>query len=502
MASRALTGSLFIDALPGRARESLMARSREVYVGRGDEIFGPEAAASEVLFPIGCVLSLLNRLQSGASVEMATVGRNGTTGITVLLGPAPLSNAFCVSVLGGKAVAVDRREFLVLIRAHQSLAELCSAYLGALVTRIGQSVACSQAHTAIQRSARWLLTAQDQTGADVLPLTHELLGTTLGTRRETVSQALGGLERTGLVRSRHGEIELLDRPGLEEAACECYQVMREASVLVPDQRSRRSLAAPAPVAGPPVARPGAETPEGRGSPRVQNTVGERPEAAPTRFGHRHGHHLGGISLTGDGSAGFVAECVCGWATPARANTRLAESIIDAHVTRERARAMWAAAGLMRLQTINQRDRARAARERLVVVAEAIRVRARASLMGPAVEINGAVAAVVHVDDNPELREQMAAALGRIRRFDLLGQGETGVDAVALATVERPRILVLDDQMPVMTGMEAIPLIRQLAPEVRICLHAEQAPAVGSADLVVLKQDSLRDLIERLVLLAA
>ena len=63
---------------------------------------------------------------------------------------------------------------------------------------------------------------QDRLEDDVLPLTQEFLAQMLGTRRMTVSMVAGTMQRQGLIEYKRGQIRILDRPGLEAMACECY----------------------------------------------------------------------------------------------------------------------------------------------------------------------------------------------------------------------------------------------------------------------------------------
>ena len=57
-------------------------------------------------------------------------------------------------------------------------------------------------------------------------MTQELIANMLGVRREGVTEAAGSLQDAGLIRYQRGKISVLDRPGLEARACECYQVVK------------------------------------------------------------------------------------------------------------------------------------------------------------------------------------------------------------------------------------------------------------------------------------
>ena len=89
-----------------------------------------------------------------------------------------------------------------------------------------QSVACNAVHSAEERCARWLLMTHDRVDGDRFVLTHEVLAQMLGVRRAGVTEAASALRRAGLVEYTRGRITVLDRQGLEAAACECYGVVR------------------------------------------------------------------------------------------------------------------------------------------------------------------------------------------------------------------------------------------------------------------------------------
>ena len=106
------------------------------------------------------------------------------------------------------------------------LHKLVLHYLHTLIVVLSQSGACNRFHTIQQRFCRWLLTSQDRARSSEIQSTQELLSQTLGVNRGSASQAASALQRAGLIRYRRGRITILDRPGLEAAACECYRIVR------------------------------------------------------------------------------------------------------------------------------------------------------------------------------------------------------------------------------------------------------------------------------------
>jgi Mn-dependent DtxR family transcriptional regulator len=67
----------------------------------------------------------------------------------------------------------------------------------------------------------------DRVGTDEFPMTHEFLSQMLGVRRASVTVTAGTLQRAGFVEFSRGRVAVVDRSGLEGAACECYGVTRE-----------------------------------------------------------------------------------------------------------------------------------------------------------------------------------------------------------------------------------------------------------------------------------
>jgi CRP-like cAMP-binding protein len=93
--------------------------------------------------------------------------------------------------------------------------------------QLAQIAACNRLHEVDERLARWLLMSHDRIGSDALPLTQEFLAQMLGIRRASVSVAASILQRAGLIKYARGRVTIVDRSGLEEAACECYEAIRQ-----------------------------------------------------------------------------------------------------------------------------------------------------------------------------------------------------------------------------------------------------------------------------------
>lgn len=189
------------------------------------EIYDANQEIREVFFPINSVLSVVARLEDGQMIEVGTVGREGVSGIPLLLGATTSANeSYCQ--VPGLAISLPAEFFTHLAEKNPGFRRLLDQYLQAYINLLGQLAACNRLHSVYERCARWLLLTHDRVKDDVLLLTHEFLGMMLGTRRSGVTIAAATLKKAGFIDYAQGRITILDRPGLEAASCECYSVAR------------------------------------------------------------------------------------------------------------------------------------------------------------------------------------------------------------------------------------------------------------------------------------
>jgi len=164
-------------------------------------------------------------LESGASAETAGVGHEGMVGVSLFMGGASTSSSAAVQT-AGRAWRLDRRLLIEEFDRGGLLQRVLLRYAQALATQMFQTAACNRHHSLEQQLCRWLLTTLDRLPTNELVMTQELVASMLGVRREGVTEAAGNLQRAGLISYRRGHISVLDRPGLEKHACECYAVVR------------------------------------------------------------------------------------------------------------------------------------------------------------------------------------------------------------------------------------------------------------------------------------
>lgn len=172
------------------------------------------------------MISTLNVFPDGKSVEVGLVGRDGFVGIPLIAGftSSPLRANVQIA---GSAFRMDAKALSdSFARCPQLLLRL-NQFSQIMAVQVSQIAACNRLHEVEERLARWLLMCADRAGNHRLPLTQDLLGQMLGTRRASVTIAAGTLQQAGLINYRRGEVEIVNRPRLEETSCECYEIIMQ-----------------------------------------------------------------------------------------------------------------------------------------------------------------------------------------------------------------------------------------------------------------------------------
>ena len=188
-------------------------------------IYEDGSPATDVYFPIDCVISVVTSMNDGSAIETATVGFEGMCGAQVALGTRDMfGRSFCQ--IPGRAMKMSVNDFLRAYERDTRLRLAVGRYLQAVIDVLSQSVACNRLHLVSERCARWLLMSADRVRSADFPLTHEALATMLGVRRAGVSVAAAALQAAGYLSYRRGRFHMIDTNGLKTAACECYGVTR------------------------------------------------------------------------------------------------------------------------------------------------------------------------------------------------------------------------------------------------------------------------------------
>jgi CRP-like cAMP-binding protein len=166
-------------------------------------------------------------MRDGGCSDVATIGREGMVGLMAAVSSHLALSRGMVQV-PGNALRLPASVLKTLFEASPPVRQRCLCYVDALLAQVLQSSACSALHSVEARLCRWLLQLEDRTEGDPrLPLTHDFLAEMLGAHRTTVTLAARTLQRSRLITYRRGQIRVLNRAGLESAACECYATIRE-----------------------------------------------------------------------------------------------------------------------------------------------------------------------------------------------------------------------------------------------------------------------------------
>ena len=197
-----------------------------VHLHRKEVLFRSHEPLTVVYFPNTAVVSLVSTLESGESLEVGLVGRDGLAGTAIFPGITTMSCDGVVQIEGAAQrirAEVLRREVL----ADETLHSAIRRFAQVLLARSMQMSVCNVFHSVEQRCARWLLTVSDLINDSHIPLTHDLMAAMLGVRRPTVTVVLRSLHNAGLVKETRGLILIQNRRCLETVCCECYRVMQD-----------------------------------------------------------------------------------------------------------------------------------------------------------------------------------------------------------------------------------------------------------------------------------
>src|SRR5215472_13408483 len=212
-----------LRALPSSDLTRLMPALERISCEREQVLVDADSSLDHVFFPNSGVISAVAVYADGAVIEMATIGREGCTGVQAFLG-AKRSSAGLLVQIPGSAAKMSRAAFNHAIKSMPSFRDLMLAYVQAFLEQVLVSGACNGRHSLRERLARWLLMMRDRSDADVMPITQGLLAELLGVQRPSLTHAVAELEEAGLILRGRRQFTILDRQGLVKASCECYQL--------------------------------------------------------------------------------------------------------------------------------------------------------------------------------------------------------------------------------------------------------------------------------------
>ena len=204
----------------------LESQLERVDLPKGKVLAEEGEALRETYFPHGSVVSLVRSMGDGRIAEIATFGREGLVGLSFEGIPLQSFGRYIVQVPGA-ASRIPTARLKRASNTHPGIQDMMLRYTEMLMVLTLQSVACNAAHSIEARACRWICATCDRVGRDDIPLTHEMLAMMLGVQRSSMSVVIHALQSRGLIRQRRGHITIVDRPRLQQTACECYSILRE-----------------------------------------------------------------------------------------------------------------------------------------------------------------------------------------------------------------------------------------------------------------------------------
>jgi len=215
-----------LASLCRRDRQQLIAACEEVELTIGSVLWEPQKSIQHVYFPLDGFVSQLLPVDGRENLELALVGSEGMLGAPLILGVNV--STFQALVQGsGSALCMSTASFRHELERLPALQLQLRRYTHVLLEQLALTAACLSFHSLDLRLARWLLMTHDRANCDSFHLTHKFLAQMLGVRRVGITNAAGLLQKQKLLRYSRGEITILNRAGLENASCRCYQKTKD-----------------------------------------------------------------------------------------------------------------------------------------------------------------------------------------------------------------------------------------------------------------------------------
>ena len=228
--SRPVARNRLLELLPRRDRERVLAACEPVELKSADVLREPGQRIRYVYFPAGSSISLIAPTAGGASLEVAVIGDEGVLGVSVAFGISRVSQRALVNG-AGTALRIAAAPFCREFERTPRLRRLLSRYIYVVMAQLSQTAVCTSFHNVTARLARWLLVTGDRAHSDQFYITQEVVSAMLGVRRQGVNHAAALLRQRKLIRYTRGHLTILDRRGLQAAACDCYLAARKAYLL-------------------------------------------------------------------------------------------------------------------------------------------------------------------------------------------------------------------------------------------------------------------------------
>jgi CRP-like cAMP-binding protein len=214
-----------LAALPTPEYSRLLPKLEQFTLTYGENIYQQNEIIDYVYFPNSGIISLLAAIESGSMLEVGIIGKEGIVGLSVFLGVKTSSNQAIVQG-DGEALRMKTADFLTECENSATLTQLLKRFTQSLLVQVSQSAVCYRFHQVEARLARWLLMTGDRMESDKFQITQDFLSNMLGVRREAVNKSATILQQQQLISYSRGNLEIINRKGLETAACVCYGIIK------------------------------------------------------------------------------------------------------------------------------------------------------------------------------------------------------------------------------------------------------------------------------------
>jgi CRP-like cAMP-binding protein len=230
--------NLLIKTLPQSEKDRLLPFAQEVEFSLGQVLIAPDEPINHIYFPCESIVSIVQVMEDGSSVESALIGMEGLVGVPVWLGKDRSPMRAIVQV-EGPALRISTKVFCAeVVKQSTPLNDLIAAYINGYLVLSSQTAACNRLHSLEQRMCRWLLTLHDRLPSrETFGLRQEFLAQMLGVHRPSVSIVAGELQKAGLINYSRGKVKILNPEGLRAGACECLEVVRDQFPLLEHARN-------------------------------------------------------------------------------------------------------------------------------------------------------------------------------------------------------------------------------------------------------------------------
>jgi CRP-like cAMP-binding protein len=216
-----LATNRLLAALPDRVRRALLEHGKRVDLLSAIVLCEPGASITHVFFPLDSAVTLIAATDNHADLETGLVGNEGMLGATLALDVRTSAQRWLVQG-AGSAWQIEAGWFLHQLALSPALRSTLQHYLYVTLVQLAQAAVCKRFHVVEARLARWLLMTRDRLHTEQLRFTHENLAHVLGVRRAGITRAANALRRRNLIRYYRGNLQIVNRRGLEAASCDCY----------------------------------------------------------------------------------------------------------------------------------------------------------------------------------------------------------------------------------------------------------------------------------------